>query len=64
MNNNNKQINTYRFKDNQKRKIISIEGHLDYKPGWGYDTFERISTKIYLTSITAFNLNEAAIRNE
>lgn len=52
------------FKDNKKSKIMSVEGHLYYKPGWGYDTFEKISTNIYLTSITAFNLNEAAIRNK
>lgn len=39
MNNNNKQINMYPFKDNKKPKIISIEGYLDYRPGWEYDIF-------------------------
>lgn len=48
MNNIDKQINMCIFKDNKKPKIVCIEGHLDYKPGWGCDTFEEISTNIYL----------------
>lgn len=33
MNNIKKQIHMYMFKDNKKPKIISVEGHLDYKLG-------------------------------
>lgn len=56
MSNINKQIKMYIFKDNKKPKCMSVEGYLDYKLGCGYDTFEKISTNVYLTSVIAFNL--------